>query len=130
MIDPETGERRELVSGRFLTADGESIYYQPPESDAEAAGKGRVTLAVIQAGGSGQKNLYTTGPDLYPDDDFMGDAVITFMVIKENDIYFSYGSYSGSSVSFSGGKIVRVSKDGSSGEVVAEMTAFRTRYLL
>ena len=119
VIDPETGERSELVSGRFLTADGESIYYQPPESDAEAAGKGRVTLAVIQAGGSGQKNLYTTEPDLYPDDDFMGDAVITFMVIKENDIYFSYGSYSGSSVSFSGGKIVRVSKDGSSGEVVA-----------
>lgn len=124
-IDAETGERMKLVDGSFLASHDGLIYYQPVEADSGAATKGKVTLAVVDAQGGQQKTLCTTEPDLYADD-FQGTASIVSMVFKDEYIYFSYGSYEGTTGAvYAGGKIMKVKKDGTEAEIVAGMDGLR-----
>ncbi len=118
-----------LADGYFLTTHDNCIYYQTPTEDITAAANGQVTLSVICADGSGQKNLCTTSPDLYTDDFATARrsfARIVFMLFRQDDIYFSYGSYSGTGEIFSGGRIVRVKKDGSFSEISAGATELQS----
>lgn len=117
-IDAVSGQRRELADGAFLACEEGLVYYQPLEPDETAAAKGRVTVSVIAPDGSGQKDLYTTVPDLYSDA-MQGRARVEQLALTEEAIYFSYGSTAGTAESFQGGKIVRMNKDGSGAHVVA-----------
>lgn len=119
-INSENGKRIKLTYGTFLTVHENMIYYQPIEGDSGAAAKGKVTLGVMDAQGDQQKNLCTTEPDLYSDD-WQAPSSIMSMVFKDEYIYFSYGSYEGSVSAYSGGKIMRVKKDGTEAEVAAGM---------
>lgn len=117
-VNPDNGKRIKLAYGTFLASRENLIYYQPVEKDAEAAARGRVTLAVMDVQGNVHKNLCTTEPDLYSDD-WQGASSIMSMVLKEEYIYFSYGSFEGTAFSYAGGKIMRVKKDGTEAEVAA-----------
>lgn len=119
-IDAETGERMKLADGTFLTGYEGLIYYQPTEADTNAAIRGKVTLSVMDAQGGQQKTLCTTEPDLYSDE-WQEASSIMSMVFKEEYIYFSYGSFEGATFSYSGGKIMKVKKDGTEAEIVAGM---------
>lgn len=112
------GTRRKIADGSFLTVSEGNIYYQPTEPDETAARKGQVSLAVMEPDGSNGQVLCTTKPDL-SDGSFSSPAVIVHMVFREDAIYFSYGSYAGTALEYQGGRIMRVSRDGSQAEVVA-----------
>ena len=117
-INSENGKRIKLIYGTFLTVHEDMIYYQPTEGDSEVAAKGKVTLGVMDAQGGQQKNLCTTEPDLYSDD-WQAPSSIMSIVFKDEYIYFSYGSFEGSAFLYSGGKIMKVKKDGTEAEIVA-----------
>lgn len=117
-IEPEDGTRTRIGEGAFLAVSEDLVYYQPPESDATAASRGQVTLAVAGPDGSDPRTLCTTAPDL-SDGAFQGAACIVRMVFRGEDIYFSYGTYAGTGMFFQGGRIMRVKKDGSQAEVAA-----------
>lgn len=111
--------RKVLVENAiYLDRKGDIIYYQPQEADSEAAIFGQVTLAQVKTDGSNPKNLYTTAPDLY-EGDFQGAAEIARLIVREDKIYFSYGSVSGSAMFFQGGKVIKMDSDGNNAEVAA-----------
>lgn len=118
-IEAADHTRTVLAEGAaYLDHKGDVIYYQPQEADSEAAVLGQVTLSQMQTDGSGQKNLYTTAPDLY-EDTMQGSAEIARLIVREDKIYFSYGSIAGSGMFFQGGKVVKMDLDGNHAEVAA-----------
>lgn len=121
-INSLTLEAKTLVSGArtVIVWDG-VIYYQTSPSDNAAATAGQMTLWRIMPDGTGKLDLYTTKPDLYPDDYFPGSNGVAQIYFADDYIYFSYGAVAGSGVFFQGGRVVRVKYDGSGGEVVSRM---------
>lgn len=89
------------------------------DGDYEKAQKGQVTLRAINVDGTEDRVLVTTEPDLYKNPTGYAPAAIEQIRFGADGVYFSYGSIAGTGGFFQGGKIVKVSFDGSDVQVVA-----------
>jgi len=107
---------------------GKQVYFQPRETDEEAALHGRTTLSAVNADGSNRRVLYITNDDLYRSDEDGSDwlrsrAIIWATYVSDEHVFYAYGSIAGSGHVFQGGKIAKVKLDGSGGEILGEAYA-------
>lgn len=104
--------------------DGNQVYFQPRETDKEAALHGRTTLSAVNADGGNKRDLYITKDDLYRSGAYdswtRSYARILSTHVSDGYIFYVYGSFAGSGRVFQGGKIVKVKLDGSGGEIMGE----------
>lgn len=104
---------------RFLTCYDQEVYYEDNTNiTSENNSRGEVSLRVVNAEGSNDRELHRTKPDLYMDAYHWG-ASVRHIYINNEYVYFSYGSSDGSADMYQGGKIIRIQKDGQNAEVVA-----------
>lgn len=114
---------RLFEDGSFEAFHNGVIYYSiTPEygdPEYEMATKGSVSLYAVNVDGSNDRKLVTTAADLYDSNAGYSPAHIEQVRFGRDALYFSYGSIAGSGAFFQGGKVVRVSFDGSDIQVVA-----------
>lgn len=95
----------------YLTSHDGFIYYQTGTDS-----KQNVNLCKMKPDGSDQKDLCNLDGEL---EVATGAPRVCFMVFRNDDIYFSVGTYGGGGLLYDGGKILKVKQSGSDKTTVA-----------
>ncbi len=131
VIDNNTGKCTFITgNSSFVTYEDGIIYYQDHEITGWSEEAIMGAVALCRSDLDGNTALVTkTESDLY-EYKSGGACVIECAQIVDDWIYFSYGHYDGSSVSFQGGNIVRVKKAGGQPELVATISCEKSDFYL
>lgn len=109
--------------GRYEAFHNGVVYYsisaEYGDADYEDAQNGKVTLRAVNVDGTEDRHMVTTKGDLYRSTSGYSVASIQQIRFSREALYFSYGSIAGTGGFFQGGRIMRVSFDGSQKEIVA-----------
>lgn len=128
-IDSDSLEMNTIAQkADFLLEYDDIVYFQQRESDDPETYLGKTILAAVNANGQNSTVLYTTQPDLYNEDDYAADSdmMISYSqiinpYIQDGFLYYAYGGFAGTGNVFQGGKIAKVSIDGSGGEIICDL---------